>query len=95
MQGSESIINNLLIEVDSLTYRLRNIKQCFKSSSNIRLRKRLISENTEIYERVSEIYKISKHLNQNSNESISFSALLVEKCIRSLEEAKTESNLFF
>ena len=95
MQGSESIINNLLIEVDSLTYRFRNIKQCFKSSSNSRLRERLITENKEIIKRVSEIYNLAKILNKRQRDNINFSAILVEKSKRSLYETRTESNLFF
>ena len=92
---SESIINNLLMEVDSLTYRLRNIKQCFKTCSNSSLRERLLSENRTIFERVNEIYKISEFLNKRTNEKINFSSLLIEKSKRTLFEIKTESNLFY
>ena len=95
MKDSESIINNLLIEVDSLSYRIRNIKQSLKTSYNIQLRKRLIYENNIIIKRINEIYNLSKLLNNRSKEKLTFSGLLVEKTKRTLKETKTESNLFF
>ena len=95
MKESESIINDLLVEVDSLTYRLRNIKQCFKSTSNIGLKKRLISENKCIFQRIKEINNIAIFLNKSSIEKITFNSLLLEKSKRTLFEATTESNLFF
>ena len=94
MQISESIINNFLNEIDTLTYRLRNIKQCFNSSSNIRLKERLIFENSNISDRVREIYKVAQLLNKRISQNISFSALLLEKSKRALKEAENESNLF-
>ena len=57
MKVSESIINNLLIEVDSLTCRLRSIKLSFQTTSNDRLKERLIYENKSIFERVNDINK--------------------------------------
>ena len=95
MSESQSITNNLLIEVDVLTTRLRNIKQSFKTTNNKGLKERLLSENKNISKRVEEIYKIADHLNKKTNEKINFSNLLVEKTKRTLNENKFESNLFF
>lgn len=95
MKVSESIINNLLMEVDSLTYRLRSIKVSFNTTSNNRLRDRFIYENKTILERVNEIYKVAVYLNKSEKENISFSSLLLEKSKRTLKEIRTESNLFF
>ena len=95
MKVSESIINNLLIEVDSLTCRLRSIKLSFQTTSNDRLKERLIYENKSIFERVNDINKTALYLNKNGNEKISFSSLLLEKSRRTLKEISTESNLFF
>ena len=95
MSESQSITNNLLIEVDVLTTRLRNIKQSFKTTNNEGLKERLLSENKNISKRVEEIYKIADHLNKKTNEKINFSNLLVEKTKRTLNENKFESNLFF
>ena len=95
MKGSASIINTLLTEVDSLTYRIRSIKQTYKTTSNYRLRGRLMSENKNIIERVNEIYKISELLNKRKSDNINFSYLLMEKSKRTLNETKYLSNLYF
>ena len=95
MKESQSITNNLLIEVDVLSNRLKNIKQSFKTTYNDRLKERLFLENKNIYKRINEIYKIAEMLNKTNNEIINFSNLLIEKTRRTLNENKYESNLFF
>jgi len=95
MNESHSITNNLLIEVDVLTNRLRNIKQTFKTTQNIGLKKRLFSENKNIFKRINEIYKIAENLENTNNKEFNFSTLLFEKTKRTLKENKYESNLFF
>ncbi len=95
MKESHSITNNLLIEVDVLTNRVRNIKQTFKTTQNMGLKERLFSENKNIFKRINEIYKIAEHLNKSNNEEFNFSNLLIEKTKRTLNENKFESNLFF
>ena len=95
MKESQSLTNNLLMEVEVLSNRLRNIKQSFKSTHNKVLKERLFTENNTIFKRVNEIYKIAKLLNKNSTEKINFSNLLVEITKRTLNENKFESNLFF
>jgi len=92
---SHSITNNLLIEVDVLINRLRNIKQAFTTTNNRRLKERLISENKNIFKRINEIYKIAVQLNKLNNKEFNFSNLLIEKTKRALNENKFESNLFF
>ena len=95
MKESQSITNNLLIEVDVLSNRLRNIKQSYKTTENKALKERLSSENKNIFNRVNEIYKIAELLNKKNHEKINFSKLLVEISKRILNENKFESNLFF
>jgi len=95
MKESQSLTNNLLMEVDVLSNRLRNIKQSYKTTENKALKVRLISENKNIFKRVNEIYKIAELLNKNNTEKINFSSLLVEITKRTLNENKFESNLFF
>ena len=95
MRESHSITNNLLIEIDVLTNRIRNIKQAFKTTHNKGLKERLFTENKNISKRINEIYKIAKHLNKSNNEDFNFSNLLIEKTKRVLNESKFESNLFF
>jgi len=95
MKESHSLTNNLLIEVDFLSNRLRNIKQSYKTTENKALKVRLFSENKNLFKRVNEIYRIAELLNKNNTENINFSNLLVEITKRTLNENKFESNLFF
>ena len=94
MNESQSVTNSLLIEVDILSNRLKNIKQSFKTTNNKALKERLFLENKNIFKRVNEIYKIAELLNKKNNEKINFSNLLVEISKRILNENKFESNLF-
>jgi len=93
MKESQSLTNNLLMEVDVLSNRLRNIKQSYKTTENKALKGRLFIENKNIFKRVKEIYKIAELLNKN-NGKINFSNLLFEITKRTLNENKFESNLF-
>ena len=95
MNESQSLTNNLLMEVEVLSNRLRNIKQSLKTIQNRGLKERLFSENKNIFKRVNEIYKIAELLNKNNNDKFNFSNLLVEITKRTLNENKFESNLFF
>ena len=95
MKESQSITNNLLMEVDLLTHRLRNIRQSFRTTHNKALKERLFTENKNIFKRINEISKIAELLNQKNNEKINYSNLLVEITKRTLNENKFESNLFF
>ena len=95
MRESQSITSNLLIEVDVLSNRLRNIKQSYKTTENKALKERLFSENKNIFKRVGEIYKIAKLLNKKNSDKINFSNLLIEITKRTLNENKFESSLFF
>tara|TARA_B100001027_G_scaffold171970_1_gene123370 strand:- start:208 stop:498 length:291 start_codon:yes stop_codon:yes gene_type:complete len=95
MKESQSLTNNLLMEADLLSNRLRNIKQSFKNTHNKSLKERLYSENKNIFKRVNEINRIAELLNKKNDEKINFSNLLVEITKRILNENKFESNLFF
>ena len=93
MKESQSLTNNLLMEVEVLSTSLRKIKQSYKSTENKALKGRLFTENKNIFKRVKEIYKIAELLNKN-NGKINFSNLLLEITKRTLNENKFESNLF-
>ena len=95
MNNSESIINNFLVEVELLSFRITNIQQAYYNTSNIGLRERLFNENKNISHRLNEIFSISKLLKKRTNENISFSSLLVEKCERTISQKRIEKNLFF
>ena len=95
MYKSESIINNLLIEVDSLSYRITNISRAYLNTSHKGLQYRLFDENKNILQRLNEIFLIAKLLKNRNNENISFSSLLIEKCKRTIDQKRIEKNLFF
>ena len=95
MFTSESIINNLLLEVDSLSRRMTNIHQAYFNTSHLGLRKRLFYENNNLLQRLNEIFSIAKVLKNRNNDQISFSSLLVEKCERTFAKKRIENNLFF
>ena len=95
MNRSESIINDLLIEVDKLSYRITNIHQAFLNTSHVGLRERLFYENINISQRLNEIFSIAKVLKDRNNENLSFSSLLIEKCERAIAKTRIEKNLFF
>ena len=95
MKESQSLTNNLLIEVEVLSNRLRNIRQSYKTTENKALKGRLFSENKNLFKRVNEIYKIAELLSKSNTENINFSNLLVEITKRTLKENRFESNLFF
>ena len=95
MYKSESIIDNLLMEVDLLSCRITNIHQAFCNTSHLGLRERLFYENKSISLRLNEIFSIAKILKNRNNENISFSSLLVEKCERAITKKRIENNLFF
>ena len=95
MKESQSITNNLLMEVDVLNNRLRNIKQSFKTTHNKALKERLFTENKNIFKRINEISSIAELLDKKTDEKINFSKLLVEITKRTLNENKFEGNLFF
>ena len=95
MKESQSLTSNLLMEVDVLSNRLRNIKQSYKTTENKALKGRLFSENKNIFKRVNEIYEIAELLNKKNNDKINFKKLLIESTKRTLNENKFESNLFF
>ena len=95
MKESQTITDNLLMEVYVLTNRLRSIRHSFKNTHNKALKERLFSENVNIFKRVNEIYRIGELLSKKNNEKLNFSNLLVEITKRALNENKLESNLFF
>ena len=83
------------MEIESLTYRITNIKQAYFNTNHEGLRERLISENMNIYKRVNEIFSIAKTLKSRTKENICFSSLLFEKCKRTIAQKRLEKNLFF
>ena len=95
IRRSESIINNLLEEVESLTSRVKHIKLTYMKTSNNRLRERLINENKTLLERLNEIFSMAELIEKRTAEKLSLSSLLVEKCRRTVSEINLSRHLFF
>ena len=95
MNRSECLISSLIIELDSLTSRINNINLAFSRTSHNKLRDRLLFDNNNIFKRIEEINKLSEFLVERSQEEIGLSALLQEKCKRSIYEINIKRNLFF
>lgn len=95
MYLSESITSNLLIEVDSLSNRIKNIKCCYDNTAHIGLRERLFFENMNISQRLKEINSIAKFLKNRTIEKVSYSSLLLEMSERTIAKTKIQRNLFF
>ena len=95
MYRSESVTSNLLIEVDSLSNRIENIKRSYSNTTHEGLRVRLFYENTSILQRLNEIYSIAKFLKNRTIEKINFTSLLLEKSKRTIAQTRIEKNLFF
>ena len=95
MYKSESLTSNLLMEVDSLSNRITNIKQFYSNTAHEGLRERLFYENKNIFQRLNEIYSIAKFLKNRTIEKISFTNLLLEKSERIIAQTRMGENLFF
>ena len=95
MYISESITSNLLMEIDSLTNRIANIKQTYNNTEHDGLRKRLFYENKNISQRLNEINSIAKFLKNRTIEKISLTYLLLEKSERTIAQTRMGENLFF
>jgi hypothetical protein len=95
MYRSESVTSNLLMEVDSLSNRIENIKQSYRNTAHEGLRVRLFYENKNISQRLTEIYSIAKFLKHRTIENINFTSLLLEKSKRTIVQTRMEKYLFF
>ncbi len=95
MHQSECLISSLMLELDLLISRIKNINQNYLRTSNYKLRERLLFENGTIFKRVEEILSSAEFLVKRSEEQISLSSLLLEKCKRSLNEINIKRDLFF
>ena len=84
-----------MLELDLLISRIKNINQNYLRTSNYKLRERLLFENGTIFKRVEEILSSAEFLVKRSEEQVSLSSLLLEKCKRSLNEINIKRDLFF
>ena len=84
----------MLMEVDVLSNRLRNIKQSFRTTHNKGLKERLFSENKNIFKRINEIYKIAMILNEKTNEEINYTNLLSFNVLLVISKSNFEKLIF-
>ena len=91
---SESIVDNLFLELELLLSRIKIIKETYTNTSNNGLRLRLVQESQAIKERINQIFDAAEFISRKSREKISLSYLLVEKCKRINDEMSLK-NLYF
>ena len=92
--NSESIVGNLLLELDSISSRMKNISLIYKQTINRDLKDRLILEHKELETRSKEISYIAKNLRVKSPEKLTLLNLLKELCIRIKRDFFYSQNLF-
>ena len=92
--NSESIVGNLLLELDSISSRMKNISLIFKQTINKDLKDRLILEHKELETRSKEISSIAKNLTVQSPEKLTLLNLLNELCNRIKRDLFYSQSLF-
>lgn len=92
---SESIVENLFIEIESISFRLNSISSTYIQTGNSFLMMRLNIEFDFLQSRVEEIYSIANFISASSEEELTLSYILMEKCSRTSKQTKELKNLFF
>ena len=82
---SESIVENLLIEIEMINSRISKLLLNYNQTSNLELKKRLYREHRDLSNRLSEINSISNAICTLSKKEISLSNLLLVQSNRSLK----------
>ena len=83
---SESIVENLLIEIEMINGRIKKLVMNYNQTVNIDLRKRLVEEYKDLSDRLKEINKTSNTLNKFTSNKISLSSLLLVQSNKSLKQ---------
>ena len=91
---SESLVEKLLIEIDSIKARTKNIKVTLKYTNNRNLKFRLKKEFRSLLNRLVDIQNISSQIYNSNKNQICLSALLEEKCKRIKFEIYSSKELF-
>ena len=92
---SESLIESFFKEIEFIADRLQIIKESYKSIMSNELKKRLLNEYKDLKKRYKEISEISSSISNRTEDKITISNLLNEKCERIYKEICQNSNLFF
>ena len=92
---SVTLMEGLINEIESITNRIVYINKVYETTINKNLKVRLITEHSNLKNRFKEIKKLSEFIKSKSNEKISITYLLFEKCQRSELKIFKNNNLFF
>ncbi len=82
---SESIVENLLIEIEMINSRISKLLLNYNQTCNLELKKRLFREHLDLSNRLGEINSISNTICSLSTNEISLSNLLLVQSNRSLK----------
>ena len=82
---SESIVENLLIEIEMINSRISKLLLNYNQTSNLELKKRLYREHRDLSNRLCEINSISNVICTLSTKEISLSNLLLVQSNKSLK----------
>ena len=83
---SESIVENLLIEIEMINGRIKRLVMNYNQTVNIDLQKRLIEEYKDLSNRLKEINKTSNTITKFTSNKISLSNLLLVQSNKSLKQ---------
>lgn len=83
---SESIVENLLIEIEMINGRIKRLVMNYNQAANIDLKKRLIEEYNDLSKRLKEINKTSNTIVKFTSNKISLSSLLLVQSNKSLKQ---------
>ena len=83
---SESIVENLLIEIEMINGRIKRLVMNYNQTVNIDLKKRLIEEYKDLSNRLKEINKTSNTITKFTSNKISLSNLLLVQSNKSLKQ---------
>jgi len=83
---SESIVENLLIEIEMINGRIKRLVMNYNQAVNIDLKKRLIEEYKDLSNRLKEINNTSNTIVKFTSNKISLSSLLLVQSNKSLKQ---------
>ena len=83
---SESIVENLLVEIEMINGRIKRLVMNYNQTVNIDLQKRLIEEYKDLSNRLKEINKTSNTITKFTSNKLSLSNLLLVQSNKSLKQ---------
>ena len=92
---SEILIQSVLQEIEIITKRIFAIKNSFKQTNNINLRKRLSNEYSFLFKRFLDLKSKVFLFERKNKNNLSYSSILYEKYSRCEKLIYQNNNLFF